>query len=122
VSGSSLQIDGHSTIQDVFNDDDTSPLIAIDASTASITDSDFLRLKSQRVSPIFNFQEATLSSARVRFHDFDKTLFSLDSGSYMFDGITVSKGRMAWMTELDAFMVNSIVFDVAAADLSLLNS
>ena len=63
-----------------------------------------------------------MSSRNVTFTDFDKTLFSLESGNYVYDTLHISKGRMTWMSEQDSFMVNSIVFDVAAADLTLNNA
>ena len=40
----------------------------------------------------------------------------------MYDNLHISKGQMTWMAGVDAFMVNSIVFDVASADLTLSNS
>lgn len=61
VSGSMLQLDGKSYVQDVNNDDDGQPLVAIDTSTVNIFDTDFRRMKSQKVSPIFNLQETILN-------------------------------------------------------------
>ena len=40
----------------------------------------------------------------------------------MFDRLHISKGKMTWMPGVDPFMVNSIVLDVSAADLTLNNS
>jgi hypothetical protein len=40
----------------------------------------------------------------------------------MFDSLNVSQGKMTWPPGIDAYMVNSIIFDVATADLSLTNS
>lgn len=40
----------------------------------------------------------------------------------MFDRLHISQGKMTWKPDVDSFMVNSIVFDVSAADLALTNS
>lgn len=81
-----------------------------------------MKLRSHKVSPIFNLQETMLSSSKVAFREFDKTLFSLEGGTYNFDAASISQGRMTWLSESDSFMVNSVVFDVSAADLALTNS
>jgi hypothetical protein len=45
----------------------------------------------------------------------------LEGGSYIFDTLHISKGGMTWINEVEPYMVNSIVFDVSAADLSISN-
>lgn len=59
---------------------------------------------------------------RGTFKNFDKTLFSLEGGTYLFDGLKISQGKMTWMPGIEPYMVNSIVFDISAADLTLKNS
>lgn len=59
---------------------------------------------------------------RVRhsvFSGFDKTLFSLEGGNYVFQNVSIAKGQMTWQPGERSFMVNSIVFDVSAANLEL---
>lgn len=41
---------------------------------------------------------------------------------YEFSDLLISKGKMVWQQATDAYMVNSVVFDVVQADLSLTNS
>jgi hypothetical protein len=67
-------------------------------------------------------QESTLTFTRGSFTDFDKTLFYLEGGNYVFDGLHISQGRMTWSPNVDPYMVNSIVFDVSSSDLSISNS
>lgn len=63
-----------------------------------------------------------LYSEGVTVSGFDKTLFALSNGEYVFSGLHISKGKMTWSSLQDAFMVNAVVFDVSQADLSLLSS
>jgi predicted outer membrane repeat protein len=57
---------------------------------------------------------------RGSFTKFNKVLFYLEGGKYVFDSLFVSEGHMIW--KADMFMVNSIVFDVSSADLAISNS
>jgi hypothetical protein len=45
----------------------------------------------------------------------------LEGGSYIFDTLHISYGRMTWIEGVEPYMVNSIVFDVSSADLSISN-
>jgi hypothetical protein len=45
----------------------------------------------------------------------------LEGGNYQFDTLRITKGRMTWLENVEPYMVNSIVFDVSAADLSISN-
>jgi hypothetical protein len=92
VSGSSFQMNGNSTVRSITNDDDGQPLITIDSSTVTIADTTFTKLKSIKVSPLFNLQETTLTSSKVTFREFDKTLFSLEGGRYTFDELSIAQG------------------------------
>jgi hypothetical protein len=74
------------------------------------------------VSPIFNFQQTILNVWSTIFKNFDKTLFYFEGGSYTFTNLSVSSGKMTWMPNVVPFMVDSIVFDVSAANLTLTNS
>ena len=54
------------------------------------------------------------------FSNFDKTLFSLEGGyHYNFTMLNVSNGSMQWMPSEREFMVNAIVFDANAVNLTL---
>jgi len=122
VSGSTLTIYGNSTFSNAVNDDPTSTLVAIDTSTVVLNQTVFNNLSSVSVSPLFSFQELAFFSNRLYISGFDKTLFALSSGVYEFSDLQISKGKMVWQQATDAYMVNSVVFDVVQADLSLTNS
>jgi len=115
-------MNGNSTFSNAYNDDPTSTLVAVDTSVVNMSQTIFTNLSSLSVSPLFNFQELILYSDGVTVSGFDKTLFALSNGEYIFSGLKISKGKMTWSNLQDAFMVNAIVFDVAQADLSLLSS
>jgi hypothetical protein len=93
----------------------------IDNSQVVISDTRFRRLNQFYVTPIIRFQESSLTFTRGSFSDFNKTLFFLEGGDYVFDSLNVSRGRMTWQKDVEPYMVNSIVFDVSAADLSISN-
>ena len=93
----------------------------IDTSTVEISDTKFRRLNQYYVTPIIRIQESTLNFNRGSFSDFNKTLFFLEGGNYFFDTLHISRGRMTWYENVEPYMVNSIVFDVSAADLSITN-
>lgn len=122
VSGSTLVVNGNSTFSNAFNDDPTSTLVAVDTSGVTLSQAIFTNISSLSVSPLFNFQELILYSEGVTVSGFDKTLFALSNGEYVFRGLQISKGKMTWSSLQDAFMVNAIVFDVSQADLSLISS
>ena len=58
----------------------------------------------------------------MTFSGFDKTLFGIDSGDYVFRDTVVRNGSMTWQPGEKPYMVNSIVFDVNAAHLELTHS
>lgn len=119
VSGSNLIIDGNTTMQDLSSAETEAELFMIDTSTVTISDAIFRRLYQLYVTPVFRLQESTFQLMRGSFTDFDKTLFFLEGGSYTFDSLNITHGRMTWAAGIDPYMVNSIVFDVSAADLTL---
>ena len=68
-------------------------------------------------SPLISISQSSLVSNNTAFSNFDKTLFSLQSGDFVFTDLLVSNGSMVYAS--DAYAVNSIVFDVLNANLSL---
>jgi len=68
-------------------------------------------------SPLISISQSSLVSNNIAFSNFDKTLFSLQSGDFVFTDILVSNGSMVY--DSNAYAVNSIVFDVLDANLSL---
>lgn len=46
----------------------------------------------------------------------------MEGGNYVFDTLNISQGKMAWVKGVEPYMVNSIVFEVSSADLSISNS
>jgi predicted outer membrane repeat protein len=91
-----------------------------DSSLVHISDANFKNLYQGRVTPILRFQESQLSFTRGSFSHFNKVLFFLEGGTYVFDGLHVSYGQMIYQSE--PYMVNSIVFDVSAAELTISNA
>jgi hypothetical protein len=62
----------------------------------------------------------TLNQATLT--NFDKTLIFCDGGNYAFSDIVVHSGGMTWMTGEREYQVNSIVFDISSANLTLDNA
>ncbi|CDW85403.1 UNKNOWN [Stylonychia lemnae] len=124
VSGSTLIIEKGSLFKNImYNVQNVQSIFAIDTTDIQLYDTQFEQLSSKYISPIINLQENTLISNNTSFNDFDKTLFQMDTGkSYTFQNINVTKGRMEYMEGEREFMVNSIVFDGNAVNLTLQNA
>jgi hypothetical protein len=80
-------VNGNSTFSNAFNDDPTSTLVAVDTSGVTLSQAIFTNISSLSVSPLFNFQELILYSEGVTVSGFDKTLFALSNGEYVFRGL-----------------------------------
>ena len=55
----------------------------------------------------------------VDIHKFDKTLFSISSGDYMFSNVIIMEGQMSSIFGQMMMIANSIVFDVDSANIML---
>eukprot|EP00347_Sterkiella_histriomuscorum_P017693 403348360 len=122
VSGSQLIIEKDTRVKNVKNDWRENSMIQVDTSDVLIQNTTFKQLSSSYFSPIINFQEDTLLAINTSYDGFDKTLFSLESGyNYNFTYIDVKNGKMTWLPDEREFMVNSIVFDANAVNLTLFN-
>lgn len=119
VSGSTLTIDQGTSMNSTINDDREAALVAVDTSTVEIDGGMFSNLSSLYFSPILNMQDNKMRVLNSQFEGFDKTLFSLEEGDYIYQNVSISKGHMAWQPGERSFMVNSIVFDASAANLEL---